>query len=188
MTKDRKPKPFMAIIVCLLFIGISSSAAGAATPVASMTLRDSDLPSAFSQQFSHAIPAVQVRALQGSMVPRYFSAWQREFTRVQGVQAAAVTSSVLRYGSAASAHQAFAQTWQQIAKRTGVKAFSVGVGSESRAFTYPKGPLSTYAVTWHYKNVNAIVLVVGLTSLGVTQQLTKELALKQQSHMKAAVG
>jgi hypothetical protein len=43
-------------------------------------------------------------------------------------------------------------------------------------------------VAWRYKNVNGIVLVVGLSSLGVTQQFVKDLALKQQAHIKAAVG
>jgi hypothetical protein len=43
-------------------------------------------------------------------------------------------------------------------------------------------------VTWRYKNVNAIVLVLGLAALGVTQQFAKDLALKQQTHMKAALG
>jgi hypothetical protein len=176
-------------IVLLLTAGVVSAAAVASAPkVASMTLHESDLPSAFSQHFSHSIPSVQVRALQGSMVPRYVDAWQREFTRVQGVNTAAVTSSALRYGSPAKAHDAFAQIWKQIAKRSRAKPFRTGVGSESRAFTYPKGPLGAYAVVWRYKNVNAIVLSVGLASLGATQQSTKQLALKQQTHMKTSIG
>jgi hypothetical protein len=188
MIRSQKLKSLMAVAVCLLAVAAWVGSAGASMPVGSMTLRESDLPSAFSQDFSHAVPAIQVRVLQGSMLPRYLDAWQRAFTRVQGLKTTAVTSSVLRYGSPASAHQAFAQTWQQIAKRTGAKPFSVGVGSESRAFTYPKGPLAAYAVTWRYKNVNAIVLMVGLTSSPATQQFTKKLALKQQARMKAAAG
>jgi hypothetical protein len=177
-----------AVLSCSVAAALCSTAAVASAPAASLTLRDSDLPSTFSEDFSHAIPAVQVRALQGSMVPRYLAAWQREFTRVQGLQTSAATSSVLRYASPAKARQAFAQTWQQIARRTGAKPFSVGVGSESRAFTYPKGPVTAYAVTWRYKNVDAVVLVVGVPSLGATQSFTKDLALKQQSHLKTAIG
>jgi hypothetical protein len=182
-------KPVKVGILLLLATGaVSAAAAASARKVASMTLQESDLPSAFSEKFSHSVPKVQVQALQGSMVPRYIDAWQREFTRVQGVNTAAVTSSVLRYESPAKAHDAFVQTWKQVAKRSGAKPFRTGVGSESRAFTYPKGPLSAYAVVWRYKNVNAIVLSVGLTSLGATQQSTKELALKQQTHMKTSIG
>ena len=182
-------KPLRVAIVLLLAAAAVNAAAVASAPkVASMTLQESDLPSAFSQHFSHSIPSVQVRALQGSMVPRYVDAWQREFTRVQGVNTAAVTSSALRYGSPAKAHDAFAQIWKQIAKRSGAKPFRTGVGSESRAFTYPKGPLSAYAVVWRYKNVNAIVLSLGLGSIGATQQAAKALALNQQTHIEAAAG
>ena len=157
----------------------------AAPNLASMTLQESDLPAQFSQHVSHSIPSLQVRALQGTLVPRYLAAWQREFTRLQGLNTAAVTSSVLRYGSPVKAHDAFAQIWKQVGKQTGAKPFKAGVGSESRAFTYPKGPVAAYAVVWRHKNLVALVLSLGVTALGTTQQSTKALALKQQTHMKA---
>jgi hypothetical protein len=166
----------------------TAGVAGASTAkVASMTLQDADLPSAFSQHFSHRMPKVQVRALQGSSLPGYLDGWQREFDRVQGLNTAVVTSSVLRYGSIAQAHAAFVQTWKQIANHTGAKPLSVSVGQESRAFSYPTEALTAYAVAWRYRGANGVVLVVGLKAVGATSQSAIGMALKQQARMKSAL-
>ena len=178
-------RPPALALALLTAVGIAATAALAAS-TSSMTLHASDLPKGFSQDFSHAIPRVQVRALQGRTLPGYIEGWQTELTRIHGVRSAAVTSSALRYGTRAQAHTAFMQIWKQIAKRSGARPFRVGVGHESRAFSYPSKLVTAYAIVWRYKSVDALVLAVGLSSEGVTEQMTRQLALKQQARMAAA--
>ena len=159
-----------------------------ASSASSMTLRESDLPAGFSQDFSHAIPMLQVRALQGAMVPGFIGGWQTELTRLHGLRSAIVTSSVLRYGSPRRAHAALIKTWAQIAKRTGARMFRIGVGQESRAFSYPSKLVTAYTIMWRYRGVEGVVLALGLRSEGITQPFIRQLALKQQTHMRAALG
>jgi hypothetical protein len=179
-------KPFVVAAILLLGATVLSTAAASAPSLSSMTLQDADLPSAFSKDFSHSIPSVQVRALQGSMLPGYLNGWQSELTRVHGLRTSAVTSSVLRYASRDQAHAAFVQTWKQIARHSHANTFPARVGQESRAISFPSRLLTAYAVTWRYRNLVGVVAALGLNSQGVTQQFTRHLATEQQSHMASA--
>ena len=174
-------------VVVLVAVIVAAAAAAAASPdLKAMTLHESDLPAGFDQQFSHPLPRTQVIVIQGAVTHGYLGGWQREFTRVQGVNTAAATSSVLRYASADDAHRAVTRGWQHVLTKTGAKRLVVGrpLGSEARAFAYQSGVLSAYTLIWRYKNVTATVLVVGLKSLGVTLDLATRLAVKQQQRIR----
>jgi hypothetical protein len=174
------------VVIALAIVG----GAAAEVSVSAMTVQKTDLPPGFSQKFSHRVSAAAT-GVPGSVRHGYVSGWQRNFTRLQGVDTAALTSTALEYTDQAAAHQSMQSIWRTVLKHSGAKRLTVGrpLGYESRAFVYETGTgITTYAVAWRYKNIDAVVLLVGLRSIGVTADLATRLAVRQQQHIRAERG
>lgn len=155
-----------------------------------MTVQKSDLPAGFSQKFSHGVSASSA-GVPGALRGGFVSGWQRAFIRVQGTDSEALTSSALEYTSRAAAHRSLQSIWRSALNHTGAKRIGIGrqIGYESRAFVYQTGTgVTTHAIAWRYKNIDAAVLLVGLRSIGVTADLATRLALRQQHHIRAERG
>jgi hypothetical protein len=173
----------------VIALGAVGGAAGAVS-VSAMTVQKSDLPVGFSQKFSHGVSA-GATGVPGAVGHGLVSGWQRNFTRLQGVDTAALTSTALEYTDQAAAHRSIQSVWRSVLDHTGAKRLTIGrnLGYESRAFVYETGTgITTYAVAWRYKNIDAVVLLVGLRSIGVTEDLATRLALRQQQHIHAERG
>jgi hypothetical protein len=178
----------LAILTTLVAGALIGTASAQARVVSlrSMTLTTPDLPAGFSQKFSHRLPARDAAALQGAGTNGLVDGWQRLFTRLQGVDTAAVTSSVLRYASAGDADQAVRSSWRHILTYTSAKRVSVDrpLGDAARAITYQTtGGVTALTVIWRSGNIDSSVLVIGLKSIGTTLDLARQLAVKQQQHI-----
>jgi hypothetical protein len=168
--------------------GVGIAAAGVS--VSAMTAQKSDLPSGFRQTFSHGISVASTGA-RGATRHGFVSGWQRSFTRVQDINSAVLTSSALEYANQAAAHRSVQSIWRNVLDRTSAKRIIIGrdLGFEARAFVYRTGTgITTYAIAWRYKNIDAVVLLVGLRSVGVTADLATRIALRQQRHISLERG
>jgi hypothetical protein len=178
-----------AVVVGMLATG--ADAQTVQTPLRAMTLTTHDLPAGFSQKFSHRLPTRDAAALQGAATAGLLDGWQRLFTRLQGVDTAAVTSSVLRYSSDSDADQAVRSSWTHILTYTHAKRLGIDrpLGDAARAIAYQTtGGITALTVIWRTGNIDSSVLVVGLKSLGMTLDLARQLALKQQHHIETEGG
>lgn len=168
---------------------VGAGVAVAAVSLSAMTVQKSDVPTGYSQKLSHrlSVPAT----VAGARKAGYVTGWQRGFTRLQGVDTAAVTSTALEYTSKAAAHGSVQSIWRNVLGHSGAKRLTVGrpLGDEARAFVYQStGAITTYALVWRYKNIDGIVLLVGLRSIGVTAEAATRLAVRQQEHVRAERG
>ena len=187
--RGRQRRGLVSTAVLALVGVVGAGVAVAAVSLPAMTVQKSDTPTGYSQKFSHrlSVPA----AVGGARKAGYVSGWQRGFARLQGVDTAALTSTALEYTSRAAAHNSVTSIWRNILGHSGAKRLTVGrpLGDEARAFVYQTtGAITTYAVSWRYKNINGIVLLVGLRSIGVTAEAATRLAVRQQEHIRQERG
>jgi hypothetical protein len=167
--------------------------AAASTPDPSrLVLRFADLPSGFTQKYSHRMSAAQVRKEQGSVRPGYLTGWENQFDRSALTGAIQIVSSSAVYKTTAQAHASMLWTFRKLATSPKFRRMSVGrpLGDESRAALYTIHQsgfsVTVFAVGWRSGRIKAAALVGGISNT-LSPELAIRLAQKQQARIATAV-